>query len=57
MNSQVHKITTKQAEKILFETYTIVGKASLLPGEIDTNFKIQIDGKDTYILKISHNSI
>ena len=53
MNLQVHKMTTKQAEKILFETYTIVGKASLLPGEIDTNFKIQIDGKDAYILKIS----
>ena len=53
MNSKVQKMTTKQAEKILFETYNIVGKASLLPGEIDTNFKIQIDGKNTYILKIS----
>jgi 4-aminobutyrate aminotransferase-like enzyme/Ser/Thr protein kinase RdoA (MazF antagonist) len=53
MNSQVHKITTKQAEKILFKTYTILGQASHLPGEIDANFKIKVDGKNSYILKIS----
>ena len=53
MNSQVHKMTTKQAEKILFETYAIAGKATILPGEIDANFKIKVEGKNQYILKIS----
>ncbi len=41
------------AEKILFDTYRIRGKASLLPGEYDLNYKIRIDQTDQYVLKIS----
>ena len=43
----------EEAEKILFEIYNITGEASKLPGEIDANFKIKIDKKNRYILKIS----
>ena len=47
------KLTTKQAEKILLETYNIEGKASELPGEIDFNFRIKTNTSEGYILKIS----
>ncbi|PQJ82662.1 aminotransferase class III-fold pyridoxal phosphate-dependent enzyme [Polaribacter glomeratus] len=53
MVENANKITTKEAEKILFSLYQIQGKASRLPGEIDANFKIKVDKKNTYILKIS----
>jgi len=41
------------AEKICADQYQILGKASMLPGEIDFNFKINVNGVDRYILKIS----
>ncbi len=47
------KITPKKAEEILFELYGINGKASSLPGYIDFNFRIKIENKEGYILKIS----
>ena len=47
------KTSNKHAEKILFEFYNIRGTAFKLPGESDFNFKISIDSKDCYILKIS----
>ena len=47
------KISTSQAEKVLFELYNIKGKVSNLPGELDANFKIKVDGINKYILKIS----
>ncbi|CAL2108699.1 hydroxylysine kinase [Tenacibaculum sp. 190524A02b] len=47
------KITAKQAEEILLDTFNIKGTASELPGEIDFNFRINIKGNDTYVLKIS----
>ena len=46
-------IEPSTAEKILLDVYQLTGKASLLPGEYDMNFKICIDDKDQYILKIS----
>ena len=46
-------MTTNKAEEILFNLYTIKGKASKLPGEIDANFKVNIGGENPYILKIS----
>lgn len=46
-------LTTHFAEKILIENYKINGIASRLPGELDANFKIKVDGKSSYILKIS----
>lgn len=46
-------MTTAKAEKILFNLYTIKGNATKLPGEIDHNFKIKVDGTNQYILKIS----
>lgn len=46
-------ISKLQAEKLLFELYNIKGEASILPGELDANFKIKVDGKSSYILKIS----
>ena len=53
MNSNNYIVSTEEAEKILFEIYNITGEASKLPGEIDANFKIKIDKKNRYILKIS----
>ena len=53
MNYNNIKIYNKQAEKILFDFYHIKGTAFKLPGETDFNFKITIDSKDCYILKIS----
>jgi len=53
MNSNLNNISIEVAEKTLQELYTISGKASKLPGEIDANFKIKVDGKNSYILKIS----
>ena len=47
------KITKHQAEAILLELYGITGIASTLPGEIDFNFRIKVENKDGYILKIS----
>ena len=53
MNYNNIKISNKQAEKILLDFYHIKGTAFKLPGETDFNFKISIDSKDCYILKIS----
>ena len=53
MDYNTIKITTKQAEKILFELYNIKGKTSSLPGYIDFNFRIKIENEEGYILKIS----
>lgn len=47
------KISTSEAEKILFELYQIKGKASVLPGELDFNFRIDVGQGDGYILKVS----
>ena len=47
------KISTQQAEKILFDTYKIKGIASELPGELDFNFRIKTNTSESYILKIS----
>jgi len=46
-------IESARAESILFEHYGLQGKASPLPGEYDMNFRIDIEGKDQYILKIA----
>ena len=53
MNYNKIKITTEQAENILFDLFAIKGIAISLPGEVDFNFKINTDGDDRYILKIS----
>ena len=53
MNYDNLKISTQQAEKILFECFNIKGNASPLPGEVDFNFRIKIDDEAGYILKIS----
>jgi 4-aminobutyrate aminotransferase-like enzyme/Ser/Thr protein kinase RdoA (MazF antagonist) len=47
------KISTHQAEEILFDLYHIKGNASELPGEIDFNFRIKVEDSEGYILKIS----
>ncbi len=53
MDYTQQKITILEAEKILFDLYNIKGTASHLPGYVDFNFRIKIDGEDGYILKIS----
>ena len=53
MKFDEQKPTTKEAENILLSVYNIQGEASKLPGEIDANFKIKVDEKNQYILKIS----
>ena len=47
------KINPKYAEAILSELYHINGKAILLPGEIDFNFRIKTEHNIEYVLKIS----
>ncbi len=53
MNYNTIKVTTNQAENILWELFNIKGTASQLPGEVDFNFRIKIENEDKYILKIS----
>ena len=47
------KIGPEKAQEILFENYNIQGEASILPGELDANFKIKCSEKTSYILKVS----
>lgn len=47
------KILPREAEKVLLDNFDIVGVASSLPGEIDCNFKINVNDKSLFILKIS----
>ena len=42
MNYAQQKISTSEAEKILFDLYQIKGTASPLPGYVDFNFRIKI---------------
>ena len=53
MNYYTLKISIQQAEDILFKIYSIKGKATELPGEVDFNFRIKVDNSEGYILKIS----
>ncbi len=53
MNYDNLKITGPEAEEILFSLFNIKGNASILPGEVDFNFRIKIENEDGYILKIS----
>ena len=53
MDYSTIKISSSEAEKILFELYNIKGRASSLPGYIDFNFRIKIENQEGYILKIS----
>ena len=53
MNYAQQKITIPEAEEILFDLYNIRGTASPLPGYVDFNFRIKIEGEEGYILKIS----
>ena len=54
-NNQL-KITPEKAEKILFKLYNIKGKAFELPGYTDYNFRIKVDNKNCYVLKISREN-
>ena len=47
------KITTTQAENVLYELFNIKGEAVMLPGEVDFNFRIKIENEEGYVLKIS----
>ncbi|PKH51315.1 peptidase M23 [Tenacibaculum sp. Bg11-29] len=53
MNYDKIKITSQQAENILLQEFNINGKAKELPGEVDFNFRIKVEGEDLFILKIS----
>ena len=53
MNYNQIKISIQQAEEILLNLYNIKGKASILPGELDFNFRIKVDTSEGFILKIS----
>jgi 4-aminobutyrate aminotransferase-like enzyme/Ser/Thr protein kinase RdoA (MazF antagonist) len=48
-------IACEEAEQIALKYYGIAGKASLLAGEIDFNFKITAD-TESYILKVSRSA-
>ncbi len=47
------RVSKAVAETVLYEQFAIKGIAFELPGEIDFNFRIQVEGEDRYILKIS----
>lgn len=53
MNYSTIKITTTQAEDILLKLFNIKGTAKELPGELDFNFRIKVEGSYQYILKVS----
>ncbi|WP_299522132.1 aminotransferase class III-fold pyridoxal phosphate-dependent enzyme [uncultured Lutibacter sp.] len=53
MNYANLKITSEQAENILFTLFKIKGNASELPGEVDFNFRIKVENEEGFILKIS----
>ena len=53
MNYSAIKISTSEAESILFNVYNLKGKATELPGELDFNFRIKIENSTSYVLKIS----
>lgn len=53
MNYTQIKITSQEAESILLSEYDIKGIAKALPGEVDFNFRIEIEGEYAYVLKIS----
>lgn len=50
------QISTQQASELALEKFGIAGKAALLPGEVDFNFKINTQ-KGNYILKISRPGV
>ena len=56
MNYTDIKISTQEAENILFERYNIKGSAFPLPGYEDYNFRIKVNNKDEYVLKISRQN-
>lgn len=53
MNYQELKISTQEAAEILFSLFGIQGNISELPGDVDFNFRVKVEGEDGYILKIS----
>lgn len=53
MNYNNLKISIQQAEQIVELLYSIRGKASKLPGEVDFNFRIKVENSEGFILKIS----
>ena len=53
MSYQDIKIEETQAEQILLKLFGIEGTASALPGEVDFNFRIKVNGQAGYILKVS----
>lgn len=55
MDYDTQKITSQQAEAILLDLFGISGRATALPGEVDFNFRIKLEGSEGYILKISRS--
>ncbi|EAR01848.1 aminotransferase class III-fold pyridoxal phosphate-dependent enzyme [Maribacter sp. HTCC2170] len=47
------KVSTIQAENLALKLFNIKAKAHALPGELDFNFRLKIDGKNGYVLKVS----
>lgn len=53
MNYNKLLISPSEAKNILFDLFDLNGKVSPLPGEVDFNYRVKIENKDGYILKIS----
>ncbi len=47
------KISVQQATEIVLQLYNIKGVAYQLPGELDFNFRIEVENSEGFILKIS----
>lgn len=56
MNYDNLKISNQEAEEILFKLFNLTGQATVLPGEVDFNFRIIIPNSQGYILKISRHN-
>lgn len=52
MNIPYH-LSVEEAEDLCFRLYGLKGKAELLPGELDHNYRIRCSDAESYILKIN----
>ncbi len=48
-------LSEDQAEDVLLRNYNISGKAFKIEGEIDLNYRVELDGEPKYLLKISRS--
>ncbi|MFI5101307.1 MAG: phosphotransferase, partial [Actinomycetes bacterium] len=53
---QAPRLTAARAEEIGHETYGVATTAHPLPSERDQNFRLDVDGVPTYVLKVANRT-